>query len=412
MTQKELEILLSEEVQKQIELHIEMDPDKIALEKHLEHAREIASQVKYLQRARKKLPEIYAARCIIPSLAFQQSSSQACAQSRNFEGRLCIDLTCGLGIDSIYLSRRFEKVMAIERDAVLAAVAAENFKRLGIDNIEIVNLSAERFIESFSGRADLIFADPDRRDKDGKKMVLLQDCSPDIAAMLPRLEQIAEHVAIKLSPMFDVSQALRTFGPDVRISALSVDGECKELMVECGQKISSTTLTAKAAGKDEVSFALPDKSLSEHPAIDRDANMPEKKGPAEKFSPDKYACLIVPDVALQKIRCVKRYFDMNGIYFYSENGYGFCSHSPKHIFGRALEIESIEPFSPKTLKQELKRQGIRSIDIMRREFPLTAAQIASQIGVRQGGKTCICFTRINGRSYQIRLRLSGESQNS
>ncbi|UKI39447.1 MAG: hypothetical protein L6V35_00490 [Alistipes putredinis] len=118
---------------------------KIALEKHLPDARLIASQVKYLQRARTKLPVLYDARCVIPSLAFEQASSQTCAGFLDCGGKLCIDLTCGLGIDAMYLARRFEKVISLERDEVLAAVARENFARLGITNIEVVNTSAEDF---------------------------------------------------------------------------------------------------------------------------------------------------------------------------------------------------------------------------------------------------------------------------
>ena len=54
-----------------IEENIERDPQRVALDKHVPHAALVATQVKYLQRARKKLPQLYEARCIIPPRAFE-----------------------------------------------------------------------------------------------------------------------------------------------------------------------------------------------------------------------------------------------------------------------------------------------------------------------------------------------------
>ncbi len=71
--------------------------------------------------------------------------------------------------------------------------------------------------------------------------------------------------------------------------------------------------------------------------------------------------------------------------------------------GRALEIRSIEPFDPKELKRWLKTGGIKSIDILRRNFPLSAADLTRQLGIREGGTTAIAFTKAAGRLWQIYL---------
>ena len=389
MTLQELDILRTPQAKQYIERLLECDPTKIALDKNLPDARLIASQVKYLQRARTKLPALYEARCIIPSLAFEQSSSQTCAEFLDCEGKLCIDLTCGLGIDSMHLAKRFEKVIAIERDETLAEVERENFARLGIENIEVINCAAEEFLASFSAHADLIYADPDRRDDRGRKKVLLQECSPDIGTLLPRLLHMADRVAVKLSPMFDTVEALRIFGPEVKISALSEGGECKQLLVQCGRAITDTEFVAIRADKaQKICFGANDDSIQER--------IP--------FNPDKYKFLIVPDVSLSKIRCAEKYLADMSAYFYSENGYGFCTEAPATVFGRIMEIESIETFAPKTLKRRLREQGIKRANIMRRLFPLSAEQIAYRLGITQGGTRNLCFTRIDGQLYQIMLR--------
>ena len=125
-----------------VEEQIGRDPAAIALDKRIPHAALVATQVKYLARARTKLPSYYEARCILPPLAFEQASSEACAARKSCSGNTVLDLTCGLGVDALYLSKRFREVITLERDATLAAVAEENFRRLGATNIRVINSSA------------------------------------------------------------------------------------------------------------------------------------------------------------------------------------------------------------------------------------------------------------------------------
>ena len=56
MTLAEFEILCREDVRRAIVENIARDPVSIALDKHIEHASIVATQVKRLQRAKSKLP--------------------------------------------------------------------------------------------------------------------------------------------------------------------------------------------------------------------------------------------------------------------------------------------------------------------------------------------------------------------
>ena len=131
MTPEQYRLLLTPEVRRTVEEQIGRDPAAIALDKRIPHAALVATQVKYLARARTKLPSYYEARCILPPLAFEQASSEACAARKSCSGERVLDLTCGLGGDALYLSKRFREVITLERDATLAAVAGENLRRLG-----------------------------------------------------------------------------------------------------------------------------------------------------------------------------------------------------------------------------------------------------------------------------------------
>ena len=228
MTREELSTLLQPELRQAIEENIDRDPLQVALDRGIVHAREVASQVKYLQRARTKLPRLYEARAIIPQRAFEQSSSEECAAAKRMRGSRLLDLTCGLGMDTLAMADRFERVVAVERDEVLADVVRENLHRMGVENVEIVTASAEEYVASCEEHFDWVYADPARRTAEGKRVVRLEECSPDMVALYPARDRITERVAIKNSPLFDVDEAFRLFGA-CGVEVISLGGECKEV---------------------------------------------------------------------------------------------------------------------------------------------------------------------------------------
>ena len=86
---------------------------------------------------------------------------------------------------------------------------------------------------------------------------------------------------------------------------------------------------------------------------------------------------------------------------WSPNGYGFAAEKSEDTLGRWLEIERIEPYNPKQLKRELS--GSR-LTILKQDFPLTAAEIAARLGIREGGERRIAFTKIGQDYWTIRLK--------
>ena len=223
MTHEEVDWLLREESRQTVLKYLDERPERLALRLGGGGAL-LATQLKYLQRARTKLPSYYRARCILPPLAFEQASSEAVAAEKRYGGALCIDLTCGLGVDSAHFSKSFNRVIAVERDPVTARVAAVNFSLLGISNIEVVNDSAEHFIESFSGTADLVYADPARRGEGNRKVFRFEECSPDIVSLLPAIREKTRRVVVKASPLFDIDEAFRLFGDRITVDIVSRQG--------------------------------------------------------------------------------------------------------------------------------------------------------------------------------------------
>lgn len=380
ITPEEYALLVSEPVRAAIAAARGRDPLEVALDPHVPHARIVATQVKYLARATSKLPSYVAAGCILPPMAFEQASSEACAAHKQIEGDAVLDLTCGLGVDALMLSHRFGRVVTLERDAVLAQVAAENFRRLGVTNIEVVHTSAEAYLLRDDLHFDWIYADPDRRGADGRKKVRLEDCSPDIVSLMPRLKAVAPRLCLKNSPLFDVEEALRLF-PKSRVEVVSLGDECKEVLVYDDGTGPSVTATALGTG----SFTAPPNQMPASPGT---------------FDPEKYRWLVVPDVALQKARLVRQHLTAKAD-CWSENGYGFAQDKPHNVIGRVFALDGIEPYDPKRLRRELDGAGI---EVLKRDFPLPAEELMRRLGVRAGSQKRLAFTKIGNDYWVIRLK--------
>ena len=382
MSGEELDILRLQEVRQAIEENIERDPLRVALDSRIPHAREVATQVKYLQRARQKLRRMYEARCILPQRAFEQASSEQTAAAKRLSGGRLLDLTCGLGIDSTAMAERFESVVAIERDEVLAEVVRENLRRQGIDNVEVVTASAEEYVAACKEQFDWIYVDPDRRTDQGRRVVRLEDCSPNVVELWPALKRISSRVAIKNSPLFDVEEAFRLFG-HCGVEVLSLAGECKEVMIYADGR--EPALAAEAVGKGRVEFKRSE--IVNWP-------MPEE------FAAAEYSHLIIPDVALQKARLVRHALhDVADVW--SENSFGFARTEPRDVLGRVEEIARIEPFDMKVLKRELKGVGT---DITMRDFPHPLDEVRRRTGMRSGSEVRLALTRVEGKCYTIYLK--------
>lgn len=382
MTREEFSILLQPEVRQAIEENIDRDPLQVALDRGIVHAREVASQVKYLQRARTKMPRLYASRGIIPQRAFEQASSEECAAAKRIEGDTLLDMTCGLGMDAVAMASRFRRVVALERDEVLADVVRENLRRMGIDNVEVITTSAEEYVASCNEHFDWVYADPDRRTAEGHRLVRLEDCSPNMVALYPALQRISHRVAIKNSPLFDVDEAWRLFG-ECGVEVLSLAGECKEVNIYIDGR--GARLAAEAVGRKRIEVGR--EQIDNRPC-------------EGEFAAGEYRFLIIPDVALQKARLVEHALRGKAD-VWSNNSFGFARVEPGDVLGRVERIERIESFDIKTLKRELKGRGV---DIILRDFPMGVDEVRRRTGSRSGNEVRLALTKVKGKLYTIFLK--------
>ena len=467
----DIKTLLRPDVREQIAVHLNDDPTKVALSLR-ENGPLVATQIKYLQRARIKLPAYYAAQCILPPLSFEQASSEESASLKHYTGHTCLDLTCGLGVDAFHFSKCFDQVVTVEQSAELCEIARINFERLQARNIRIITNTAEQYVADLNsgsesiGPIDLIYIDPARRDSQGKKVWLLEDCSPNVTKLLPSLLQLSPLVVIKASPLFDIDEAFRLFGEKCSVEIISVRGECKEVLIEIRNSQKNSTVVSSdrlpstdnlsATGNlstraeapqtpvdtatDSTQMGVIRLTASGHPTLcysrkegkwlDSPQKKTEQQEPKQNPFPEQNQdhstkisaiqqdtllfsrektdgiatrYLLIPDVVLYKARLIEQYAQYCGCRANSATGYLFSDHIPQSFIGRIYPIKWATPYKPKALKSRFKEDGITRCNLLKKDFPQDAETIAKSLGIRQGGTHYAAFTRIGTQPYALML---------
>lgn len=164
------------------------------------------------------------------ALIRQHYDPSPCGEGR---GGAFIDLTGGYGIDSFFLSAFATEAHYVEQDPELCRIAAHNFARTR-PHLQVHNTTAEEFLRALpnanSENNVLIYLDPARRDTHGGKVFRIEDCTPNIIDLLPMLQQKSTVLMIKLSPMLDITAALRSLGEGWQVHVVAIRNEVKELL--------------------------------------------------------------------------------------------------------------------------------------------------------------------------------------
>ncbi|MGB3968104.1 MAG: TRAM domain-containing protein [Planctomycetota bacterium] len=77
-------------------------------------------------------------------------------------GELAFDLYAGVGLFTLPLARRFERVLAVEDERRAATLGRVNVKTNGCDNVSYLRATTEQFLRSNKERPDLVLMDPPR----------------------------------------------------------------------------------------------------------------------------------------------------------------------------------------------------------------------------------------------------------
>lgn len=393
------------------------------------------TQIAGWQSIRDKVPTWAACDDIIypPHLPLEQCSSEATAiykygvVSKMGEHDSLADLTGGFGIDCWFMSHAFQHTTYVERQEELVNIACHNFQALehflkswnnrtksiihylsslfGAASAEanllgsetqleqgsilnsrflIHNLNSEAWLSQQSSPVSWLYLDPARRDGHGGKTVAISDCEPDINALEETLVSKAVHVMVKLSPMLDLDLALHQLKHVKEAHIVSVDNECKELLLILNREVVTQTdhtpIHCVNIKKEETQMFGFSKAEEQQTATDL----------AKTISHYLYE----PNASIMKAgayRCVARRFDLQKLH---ANSHLYTSNQVISDFpGRVFQVEAVSGFGKKELKALLS--DISKANLTVRNFPTSVAELRKRLHLSEGGDTYLFATTLH-----------------
>ena len=301
-----------------------------------------------------------------------------------------VDLTGGYGVDTYFLSEVFEHTDYVEQNAELCRIAAHNFAD---KPITIHNTSAEEFLtknqivnrqsSNRQSEYDLIFLDPARRDSHGGKVFRLEDCTPNVVELLPTLLAHGKRLMIKLSPMLDLTQAVKELSPITNnlsplrwdIYVVAIKNEVKELLLLSG---GSGQITAIDLDKKDQAFVFTREEESNSVA-----NF--------KFQISNFKFIYEPSAAILKAGAYKLIAERFGLAKLDVNTHLYASEKLVENFpGRVWQIKE-------TITSHRSPLTITQANVLCRNYPLTPEQLKKKMHLRDGGTDFVIGCRIAGK---------------
>lgn len=378
--------MLNEETKNFIKNHLDDDIHQLAFQLKSFSLKGIdvhfvLNQINLRKKSKNKLPSWYINDDIIypSSIPLEQSSSEITAKYKAslIQGKTLVDLTGGFGVDFAFISPNFEKGVYVERQNELALIAKYNFHALKLLHVDVISGNSIAYLNELSS-VDCIYIDPARRSSKGSKLVLIPDCEPNLLEIQDSLLKKADKILIKLSPMLDVKSTLKYLKNLAEIHVLSVNNECKELLV--------------LMNKNEVEEPIVT-CANYYSGIWQTENF--RYSQEEKFVP-RYAkfvklYLYEPNSSLLKTGFYKSIAEKYNIEKLHVNSHLYTSSRMIPEFpGRIFEVQAISSMNKKDLKKNLS--GIDKANITVRNFPMSVEEIRKKLKIKEGGDIYLFFS--------------------
>lgn len=329
-------------------------------------------------------------------LSMEQCSSEVTARYKAslVSGDTLTDLTAGWGVDCSFLARNFRCADYVERQETLCRIAAHNFPLLGLPHVRIHCADAVEYLQSMEP-VDCLFLDPARRDSHGGKTVAIAECEPDVCRLEPLLVEKGKTVIIKLSPMLDMASALRDLQYVRRIHVVSVNNECKELIILL-RKVPDEE--EAAAGEVIISCEqVVNNSVHQHFQF----TFSEEKSAGCPLAESVGNYLYEPGAALLKAGPYRLLATRYGVEKLHPNSHLYTSSGLVDFPGRRFRVTAVSGFGKKDLKVLL--EGVEKANLTVRNFPSSVAELRKKLKLKEGGDTYLFATTLaSGEKVLIR----------
>ena len=302
-------------------------------------------------------------------------------------GDTVIDLTCGLGIDTLHFAEIAKSVTAIEQNPELCEALEHNASVLGFSNITVINADCIEFLANTDEIYDVAFIDPARRGAEGERVYGLHDCSPDVITMLPSIRKHCRRLIIKASPMLDITQVIRDLPLTSSVYATGNDTECKEIVtvVDFEQNDSAEPTIHALSSSSDFAFTKSDEAAA-------NASFSEPHGTGFLYEPNPEIMKTAPFKLLSQIFKLDKIGSNTHLYWSKNRIEGF----PGNVF----RIARILDYSSGNIKRFARE--FTSIMVTARNFGLTADQLRKKLKVKDGGDLRLfAVSSINDKKIMI-----------
>ncbi|MDD2488495.1 MAG: SAM-dependent methyltransferase [Bacteroidales bacterium] len=369
-----------------IKQNIEANTTKLLLQAPTENIdiKLCVTQIEGIKKAEEKFPLLIQSNELIypKKINLEQTSSEQTAKYKASIFPLdstLRDLTSGFGIDDIFFAQKLKKVYYHELDLTLAEIAEYNFQELGLTNIEVIKGNSLNMLKELEP-TDIIYLDPSRRDENQKKVFLLEDCQPYVVDILPKLFEKANTIALKLSPMLDIKQAIRELINIKEIHIISVKNECKELFI-----------VLEKGYNNEIEYHCINIETNQqtNQFIFKNSQTPPQLAPKSQLQRGVY--LFEPNSSVMKAGGYHEICEHFEVRKLAPHSHLFVSEKLIEDFpGRRFIIKTILPYNNKIIKTLSTRFPKANITI--RNFPQNVSEIRKRTSVKEGGEEYLFFT--------------------
>ncbi|GAB6012620.1 THUMP-like domain-containing protein [Viscerimonas tarda] len=369
-----------------IRLHENADIHALALQANRYPAIDMPFAIRQItgrQIAREKIPSWYNNEQLVypPHISMEQCSSEKTAKYKASlcKGKRLVDLTGGLGVDFYFMSRQFDESIYVEKQTGLSKLAEHNFAVSGLKNTTIVNADAQLYLNQMPA-ADTIYIDPARRNTQGRKTVLIEDCTPNLIEIEALLDEKSARTIIKLSPMLDIALALKKLSNIAEVHIISCANECKELLLIKDRNKESATSLFRCVN------ILADKAQ----CFSFNQEEEEKAQPAYTTTTGNY--LYEPNASILKAGAYKSVATRYQLLKLHPNSHLYTSGNLVEDFpGRCFRIQEVMDFNKKSIKDLASRA---KANITTRNFPLSVDEIRKKTTLKDGGELYIFATTL------------------
>ncbi len=328
-----------------------------------------------------------APRFIFPTeISAQQCTSDALAELHAAlisPGERVLDMTAGLGIDALHIASRAASVTAIDITPEVADTLRHNAAEMYLTNITPVCADSTQWIRTTDEHFDTVFIDPARRGEQGERLYALEQCRPNVVALMPQLREITRRVIVKASPMLDISRTLEELTGITDIYLYGTATECKELTAVVSTDASTViapTIHAVTPGAPDITFTLPEEAEA----------APEYSAPAEGM------IIHEPLPAVMKSGCFKLLSTRFNLAKADPRTHLYFSDEPSsEAPTRQYRIEKLYDFSKRAIAECARAYPKANIAV--RDFIIGAPELAKRLKVREGGDVHIFGFTASGK---------------